>query len=287
LGGGTRKNPFEASPDSSGGRAGIAAVPAKEQQAREQQPKEQQRAAIESQSEVPLAGAASSRPAQPESTQPPTSDTAAAASRAVPDSTGASNEPSESVAPAGATTVIAQSSQDAAPRPAARAEPKRVSESEVVAAFQQKNYGVALELAEPLARDGCNECQFIMGRLFETGAAGKKDAMVAADWYRKAAEGGNAKARFNLGNLYLAGNGVIKDARSAAEWFHKAAVGGHRVAQFNLGMMYETGEGISRDLTEAIKWYGEAAQSDDADLARDARAAIERLDKPAPRSKRR
>ena len=152
----------------------------------------------------------------------------------------------------------------------------------MVAAYQQRNYGLAFELAEPLAREGCNECQFIMGRLFETGAAGKKDAMIAADWYRKAAEGGNAKARFNLGNLYLAGNGVIKDARTAAEWFHKAAVGGHRVAQFNLGMMYETGEGINRDVAEAVKWYGEAAQSDDADLARDARAAVERLDKPAP-----
>ena len=140
---------------------------------------------------------------------------------------------------------------------------RRPSESEVVAAYQQRNYGLAFELAEPLAREGCDECQFIMGRLYETGAAGKKDAMPAADWYRKAAEGGNAKARFNLGNLYLAGNGVIKDARSAAEWFHKAAVGGHRVAQFNLGMMYETGEGINRDVGEAVKWYGEAAQSDD------------------------
>ena len=201
---------------------------------------------------------------------------------------GAAPAPDASAAASGADTEgAAQQTAEAAAQPQQKPAAKKPTEAEVVAAYQQKNYGVALELAEPAAREGCVECQFIMGRLLEMGVAGKKDTSAAADWYRKAADGGLAKARFNLGGMYLVGDGVLKDPRTAAELFHKAATQGYAAAQFNLGMMYEKGEGIPRDIPEAIKWYGEAVKSSDAGLAQDAQAAIERLDQPEKSSRRR
>jgi TPR repeat protein len=159
-----------------------------------------------------------------------------------------------------------------------RADGKKASEKEVLAAYEAKNYAGARELAEPCAKDGNADCQFIMARLFETGSAGPKDPGAAADWYRKAAEGGMAKARYNLGGLYYRGEGVPKDPRAAAEWYSKAAYQNHAGAQFNLATLYETGDGVPKSISEAKKWYTEVAEkAADKQLAADAQEALDRL----------
>ena len=163
-------------------------------------------------------------------------------------------------------------------------------EKDASAAYEAKSYDRARELAEPCARGGTPECQFIMGRLLENGWGGPKDPGAAADWYRKAAEQGLAKARYNLGAMYYEGNGVPKDATAAAQWFSKAAAQGHPRAQFNLARLYETGEGLTRNLAEARRWYTEAEKATDKELAEDARQALEELgseDEPRRRRRRR
>jgi eukaryotic-like serine/threonine-protein kinase len=168
---------------------------------------------------------------------------------------------------------------DSASKPArAQSDGRKVSEKEVVAAYEAKNYANARELAEPCAKDGNPDCQFIMARLFETGSAGPKDPGAAADWYRKAADAGMAKARYNLGGLYYRGEGVPKDSRVAAEWFSKAAYQNHAGAQFNLATLYETGDGVPKSLSEARKWYTEVAEkAADKQLAADAQEALDKL----------
>jgi eukaryotic-like serine/threonine-protein kinase len=155
------------------------------------------------------------------------------------------------------------------------------SEKDAGSAYEAKNYDRARELAQPCAKGGNPECQFIMGRLFENGWGGPKDPGTAAEWYRKAAEQGLAKARANLGTMYYEGNGLPKDPTAAALWFSRAASQGHARAQFSLARLYESGEGVSRDLAEARRWYTEAEKAADKELAQLAHTALEALDEPA------
>jgi TPR repeat protein len=173
--------------------------------------------------------------------------------------------------------VAAADASDSASKPA-RADSRKVSEKEVLAAYEAKNYASARELAEPCAKDGNPECQFIMGRLFDTGSGGSKDPVTAADWYRKAADAGLAKARYNLAGLYYRGEGVPKDPRIAAEWLTKAAYQNHAGAQFNLATLYEIGDGVPKSVSEARRWYTEVTEkAADKQLAAEAQEALDKL----------
>jgi hypothetical protein len=176
------------------------------------------------------------------------------------------------------------------PAQVARATPEGVkSDKDAIMAYEAKSYASARELAEPCAKEGNPECQFILGRLLENGLAGSKDPGMAADWYRKAAEQGLAKARYNLGAMYYEGNGVPKDASAAALWFSRAASQNHALAQFNLAGLYASGEGVTRNIAEARRWYTEVAdKAADKELAQDARDALQELgNEQEPRRRRR
>src|SRR3954451_10204876 len=165
---------------------------------------------------------------------------------------------SADTAVAAAAAAAADDARSAPARPAPDA--GRVSEKDVLAAYEAKNFTSARELAEGCAKTGSPECQFVLGRLYETGSAGTKDLGMAADWYRKAAEQGLAKARYNLGAMYYAGEGVPKNPNLAAEWFSKAAYQNHALAQFNLAGLYASGEGVPRSVSEARRWYTEVIE---------------------------
>jgi eukaryotic-like serine/threonine-protein kinase len=161
---------------------------------------------------------------------------------------------------------------DSAAKPA-QTEARKAPDKDAQAAYEAKNYTSAREIAEPCAKDGNPDCQFIMGRLVEA-----KDPGAAADWYGKAADAGLAKARNNLGSLYYSGQGVPKDPRKAAEWFSKAAYQNNADAQYNLAYLYESGDGVPKNLDEAKKWYTEVAEkAADKKLAADAQEALDRL----------
>jgi serine/threonine protein kinase len=193
----------------------------------------------------------------------------------------APNANSGSASAASETTpqVASTDTPDSASKPArAQTDGRKVSEKDVMAAYEAKNYSGARELAEPCAKGGNPDCQFILGRLFETGSGGPKDPGAAADWYRKAADAGLAKARYNLGALYYSGEGVPKDPRAAAEWFSKAAYQNHAGAQFNLAALYEIGDGVPKSLSEARKWYTEVVEkAADKQLVAEAQEALDKL----------
>jgi hypothetical protein len=87
----------------------------------------------------------------------------------------------------------------------------------------------------------------------------KKEFILAAVQYRKAAELGYLSAQNNLGYIYGRGEGVARDYREAARWTRKAAEKGLSVAQSNLGSMYLRGQGVEKDYVEAEKWIRKAA----------------------------
>ncbi|WP_085899521.1 tetratricopeptide repeat protein [Kiloniella majae] len=68
-------------------------------------------------------------------------------------------------------------------------------------AFEQGNYGTAREGLTPVAEDGYDEAQFILGQIYEEGLGGAKDIDAAQKWYRLAADQGHEGALGKLSTI--------------------------------------------------------------------------------------
>jgi TPR repeat protein len=129
------------------------------------------------------------------------------------------------------------------------------------AADTPATYGDAMRWYERAAADGSAKAQFLLGRMYEQGMAGRtRDLKKAAKMYEKAAAQGHALAQFALGALYLNGRGVARDPAVAAKWFTASAEQGVREAQFDLGYLLDRGIGVAPDRAAAEKWYRAAAK---------------------------
>jgi hypothetical protein len=126
-------------------------------------------------------------------------------------------------------------------------------------AYQKSDYEAALRLARPLAEQGDDRAQSILGRMYWRGRGVPRDDLEAVRWFRSAAEQGNAAAQLNLGNMYADGSGVPQDYAEAAKWYRRAADRGDPQAQYNLGLAYAKGEGLQRDNVNAHAWFNIAA----------------------------
>ena len=94
----------------------------------------------------------------------------------------------------------------------------------------------ALKLFLALAQRGDPEAQDYLAWIYDKGIYGRKDATLAAEWYRKAteqwreaADKGDPDAEVAMGVIYDLGLGVTADKASSAQWFELAS------AQFNAG----------------------------------------------------
>ncbi len=115
------------------------------------------------------------------------------------------------------------------------------------------------------ANAGNADAEFRVGVQYELGAQVPKDAVQAANWYRKAADKGDARAQHSLGVLYEFGNGVPADSSTASQWYRKAAEQGFAPAEFSLGLCYVHGKGVPQDYGQALAWYGKAAEKNNSD----------------------
>ena len=89
------------------------------------------------------------------------------------------------------------------------------------------------------------------------------DYSTALKEWKPLAEQGNEKAQYLLGVIYSQtfgkGYGVLKDATDAAKWYRLSAEQGDAYAQYALGVMYEFGEGVLQDNVTAHMWYNIAS----------------------------
>jgi len=135
------------------------------------------------------------------------------------------------------------------------------------AAFDDRDYVGARELAQPLAESGDAGAQTLLGVLHRSGMLGLADRDQAAEWFKLAVAQGDAEAEFNLGLMYYqrearppqrpATAGAYQAA--AAANFGAAAEHGHPMAQLYLGHMVAAGIGVDPDPVEGYKWYQLAA----------------------------
>ncbi len=108
--------------------------------------------------------------------------------------------------------------------------------------------------------------QFLLGRVYNQGAAGMQQDLVEAErWYKLSAQQGNVEAQYKLGSLYLNGGpGVPQNLLEAEKWLKLAAEQGDIIAQYNLGSLYFSGgPGVPKNLPESEKWLKLAAEQGD------------------------
>lgn len=90
-------------------------------------------------------------------------------------------------------------------------------------AYDRANYGTALKVWLPAAKEGDANAMNYVGEIYEKGLGVAPDFPTAVSWYTKAAEKGNNTAMINLGSLYERGQGVQKDMVQAMNWYRKAS----------------------------------------------------------------
>ena len=158
------------------------------------------------------------------------------------------------------------------------------------------DYRAALTLLSDAAMLGHLPALVEIGRLHETGLAGRRDAAEARRWYERAARAGQADALarlawadisapgssgalrqaglgrlqqvqansafalYAIGRLHEQGLLLARDELLAAEYYEKAARGGMADAQLALALAYLQGRGVTESPRMAALWLDEAAR---------------------------
>ena len=137
-----------------------------------------------------------------------------------------------------------------------------------VAAYEKKNYAVAMTKFKKAAAQGLAEAQSNLGLMYNKGQGVVQDYAEAVKWWKLAAAQGVAVAQYNLGFMYYGGQGVVQDYAEAVKLFRLAAAQGRTDAQYNLGFMYGNGQGVVQDYVRAHMWWNLAAVKGDADAVK-------------------
>jgi TPR repeat protein len=110
-------------------------------------------------------------------------------------------------------------------------------------AFDQGKYITALDLALKAAEKNDPQAHTLAGRIYQEGLGVSRDALLAAQWYRRGAELGDVEAMFAFGVMLADGDGIQKDRAGAGKMFDEAARRGHVLANYNLALLFLKGDG--------------------------------------------
>ncbi|MFO1121825.1 MAG: tetratricopeptide repeat protein [Hyphomicrobiales bacterium] len=133
-----------------------------------------------------------------------------------------------------------------------------------MAAFKNEDYGKALSLLMPYAKDGNADAAYLLGEMYGPRSWGQKgenrngveqDNAQAIYWWGEAAKAGNADAQLKLGWWLLKGKDVVKqDEAAGMNWLLMAANQGEPQAQYEVGIGYWKGRGVKADPIAAYMW---------------------------------
>ncbi len=138
-----------------------------------------------------------------------------------------------------------------------------------LAADAKGDYATELKIIRPLAVQGVDWAQYMLGTLYWVGRGVVQDDAEAVKWHRLAAAQGYEFAQTVLGLNYFEGTGVLaQDYVEAAKWLRLAAAQGNATAQYHLGGMYFQGQGVVQDYIRAHMWFNLVAVSGDKDAAK-------------------
>lgn len=166
-----------------------------------------------------------------------------------------------------------------------------------LAAAKAGDYGTALAIWEPMAREGNARAQNNIAACFSAGYGVDENPELAAKWLGLSAASGDPVGQRNLATLYFRGEGVAQDDDEAMRLYRLAADQGDATAQdmlswmlaergdyegarllaeqaaaqgiaasmTRLGNLYHDALGVERDPHRAAGWWRKAAMMGDAD----------------------
>ena len=114
-------------------------------------------------------------------------------------------------------------------------------------AYENRDFSTAIKYWLPLAENGNQDAQYLLGILFTNGFGVPVDFKEAGKGFRKSAGQGDVGAQYYLGIFMEAGKGHPRDFKQAGYWFKKAAEQGYPDAQYRLGKWYTEGKGGEQD----------------------------------------
>jgi len=122
-------------------------------------------------------------------------------------------------------------------------------------AYRSGDYKTALAELRPIADQGNEIAQLVLGVMYRVGMGVPKNQKIGVKWTTKAAEQGNVEAQYYVGASAFWGKGLPLNYKVAMKWFTKAAEQGHGDAQDFVGHGYEYGQGVLTDFVRAYMWY--------------------------------
>ena len=143
-----------------------------------------------------------------------------------------------------------------------RTDDEEMEFSSGIAAFESKNFPVAMAMLTPYANKGDAHAQHMLAIMFQNGLGAVRSDERAYHYMLQSAEQGYAIAQHGIGFMYLEGECAEKNGEKAVEWFTKAADQGLQGSLTTLGMMYQQGTLVEQD-EEKAKAYYKAAGFDD------------------------
>jgi TPR repeat protein len=135
----------------------------------------------------------------------------------------------------------------------------------------------AVKLCREGAEAGDADAQTDTGNFYLQGRFVPRDVSEARAWYEKAAAQGQRNAAFTLGQIYWNGDGVGRDTAKAAQLWRIAYDKGRDDAAFHLGneAFLRAGRGPTKwdptELAEARDWYAKAVNTNNSEVAQQAR----------------
>lgn len=120
--------------------------------------------------------------------------------------------------------------------------------------YEAGDYSGAIGEWQPLADQGNPDALFNLGQVYRLGRGVVADAVMATEYYRRAADAGHAGARGALATLYYFDHGSRQKRGEAIALWRQAAAAGDAPSQYALAILYFNGQDVPRDLMQAYAW---------------------------------
>jgi len=125
-------------------------------------------------------------------------------------------------------------------------------------ALSNKKIDVAIDLYKLSAREGNDEANFQLGKIYYLEKYRKRDLLKAYDYFKKASAYEHQKAKYNLAVLLSQQNFLKHSFQNSYELFYDLAKQDYPGAQYKVGIYLLYGIGVEKDYNMAKQWLERA-----------------------------
>jgi len=125
-------------------------------------------------------------------------------------------------------------------------------------ALDNDNIDKAIELYKLSAREGNDEANFQLGKIYYLKKYKKKDLELASQYFKKASDYEHTKAKYNLAVIYSQKQFKKHSFKHAYNLFYDLAIHDYPQAQYKVGIHLLYGFGVEKDYPMAKTWLERA-----------------------------